>query len=191
MIKYNVVCKSAHEFEGWFRSSDDFDRQAESGLLECPLCGSVEVRKAIMAPAVARSSSRVDAGGRAVPPETSRKLSEMRDAMVQAAKRARDYVEKNYEYVGEKFPEEARRIHYGESDERPIFGDATGKEAKELIDEGVAIAPLPGPVKADRAGPVLPGQNSSQGPGQSPSQNVAANNSADVASADSEKKKLN
>ena len=142
MIKYQLLCDSDHEFEGWFRDSKDYDRQAGLGLVECPVCGSSEVRKAIMAPAVATGRARE--GGR---------LAEIKRDMAAAMERARDYVEKNFDYVGEKFPEEARKIHYGESDERPIYGEATGKEARELAEEGVKIAPLPGAKpKQDKAG---------------------------------------
>lgn len=140
MIKYQLLCAADHEFEGWFRDSADYDAQADKGLVECPACGSADVRKAIMAPAVAR-------GGREA------RLSEIKGDMMKAMQRARDYVEKNFDYVGEKFPEEARKIHYGESDERPIYGEATGAEARELAEEGVSIAPLPGAKpKQDRAG---------------------------------------
>lgn len=135
MIKYQLKCGSGCSFEGWFRSSGDFDRQAAEGTLECPICASVEVARAIMAPAVVGGS-----GSR-----REEKLAMMRETMTEAARRARDYVEKNFDYVGGRFPEEARKIHYGETEERSIYGEATGKEVKELVDEGVSIAPLPGP----------------------------------------------
>lgn len=138
MIKYQLRCHIGHEFEGWFRNSADFDAQAADDLLECPACASTEVKKAIMAPSIATGSA----------PRSGR-LGEMRSAMAEAARRARDYVEKNFEYVGERFPEEARRIHYGEKESRGIFGEATGKEVRELVDEGISVAPLPGPVKTD------------------------------------------
>lgn len=133
MIKYQLKCSAGCSFEGWFRSSEDFDNQAADGALECPACGSVEIERAIMAPAVVT-------GGVA---RSGERLAGMREAMADAARRARDYVEKNFDYVGERFPEEARRIHYGEVKERNIFGEASGKEVKELVDEGVSIAPLP------------------------------------------------
>jgi hypothetical protein len=136
MIKYQLRCKKDHEFEGWFRSSADYDAQAEDGLLECPVCGSNHIKKAIMSPAIARPG---DAG--------PARLAQVRQTMAEAASRARDYVEKNFDYVGEKFPEEARKIHYGEAKARGIYGEATGKEVKELVDEGVEVAPLPGPKK--------------------------------------------
>ena len=137
MIKYSLKCVRGHGFEGWFRSSADFDVQAEDKLLSCPACGSADVKKAIMAPAVSTSK----AVGRAA---SEKSLRDMRAAMNEAAGKARAYVEKNFDYVGGKFPEEARRIHYGEKEARAIYGEATGEEAKELVDEGVSIAPLPG-----------------------------------------------
>ena len=132
MIKYQLNCDSNHEFEGWFRNSDDFDAQSEEGLIECPSCGSDHVRKAVMAPAVKRrSGSRDD------------RLSAIKNEIIHAAARARDYVEKNFDYVGDKFPEEARKIHYGESKKRGIFGEATRNEVRDLVTEGVDVAPLP------------------------------------------------
>jgi hypothetical protein len=132
MIKYQLRCDADHEFEGWFRNSADFDVQASDGLMSCPICGSTKVEKAIMAPAIASSAAKVG------------RLSEMRRSMAAAAERARDYVEKNFDYVGEKFPEEARAIHYGEKESRGIYGEASGAEVKALIEEGVEVAPLPG-----------------------------------------------
>lgn len=142
MIKYQLVCDAEHEFEGWFGDSADFDAQSRDGLVECPACGSDRVRKAVMAPAISRRQ-----GSRA------QRLKAIRGDMAKAVERARDYVEKNFDYVGEKFPEEARKIHYGESKERGIYGQATGREVKDLIDEGVQVAPLPGAdKKTDKAG---------------------------------------
>lgn len=137
MIKYQLRCDSGHSFEGWFRNSADFDAQAADGLLECPSCASRKIEKAIMAPSIATR-----AGGRP---------GEMRRALADAARRARDYVEKNFEYVGDRFPEEARRIHYGEKDSPGIYGEATGAEVKEMVEEGISIAPLPGSARQDRA----------------------------------------
>jgi hypothetical protein len=135
MIKYKLSCASGCTFEGWFRSSEDFDVQSREGRLECPYCASVDVERAIMAPAIVRA-------GAAAPGRDAR-FAQMREAMTEAARRARDYVEKNFDYVGDRFPEEARRIHYGETKHRDIYGEASGAEAKELAEEGVAIAPLP------------------------------------------------
>lgn len=142
MIKYRLICDLDHEFEGWFRDSADFDIQSDEGLIECPACGSGDVRKAVMAPAIARGK-----GSR------QERLAAIHKDMANAVERARTYVEKNFDYVGEKFPEEARKIHYGESKERGIYGEASRKEVKALVDEGVQIAPLPGAAKkTDKAG---------------------------------------
>jgi hypothetical protein len=135
MIKYKLSCAGGCAFEGWFRSSADYETQAEEGRLECPYCASKEVSRAIMAPAIMRSEAR--------PPNSDSRFAQMREAMTEAARRARDYVEKNFDYVGDHFPEEARRIHYGETKRRDIYGEASPAEARELLDEGVAIAPLP------------------------------------------------
>ena len=134
MIKYQLKCAHAHEFEGWFSNSADYDSQAERGLLECPHCGSSDISKAVMAPAVARSGSLGKSGER---------MDAIKRDYLEAARRARDYVEKNFDNVGRKFPEEARRIHYGETQERGIYGEATGAEVRELIDEGIQVAPVP------------------------------------------------
>ena len=139
MIKYQLICDSNHEFEGWFRDSADFDAQSEDGFIECPACGSDAVRKAVMAPAVRRKGSR------------DVRLAAIKHEIVNAAARARDYVEKNYDYVGDRFPDEARKIHYGETEKRGIYGEASGSDVKALVEEGVSVAPLPGAnKKADR-----------------------------------------
>jgi len=149
MIKYQLVCSQAHEFEGWFRDSADFDVQSEGNLIECPVCGDANVKKAIMAPAIGRRSN-----------QRGDRLRQIAGDMAAAAERARKYVEKNFDYVGDKFPEEARKIHYGETDERGIYGQASGAEVKELIDEGVQVAPMPGAKKqvkkADNAPKAIP-----------------------------------
>lgn len=140
MIKYALQCEHGHAFEGWFSNSGDYDRQHADALLVCPVCESPSVEKALMAPAVStgrRKAAAADA-----------KLSEIRAAMNETAQRARDYVEKNFVHVGKQFPEEARKIHYGEADERPIYGDATPKDVKELTDEGIVVAPVPEPEPA-------------------------------------------
>lgn len=133
MIAYSLNCATGHEFEGWFASSAAFDEQAKDGRLVCPMCNSRKVTKAIMAPAVS-SKLRKE--------KSARNVDEMRK-MRQFVTGLRKYVEENAENVGEKFPEEARKIHYGESEERPIYGQASLQEAKELIEEGVEVAPLP------------------------------------------------
>ena len=130
MIVYNLRCKNSHEFEGWFKDFAAFDTQAKTGKLACPVCDSRKVEKAIMAPAVSGAKkSSVNAG----------EAKKMRQFMTGLRK----YVENNADYVGPKFAEEARKIHYGEAEDRHIYGEATMQEAKELVEEGVDVAPLP------------------------------------------------
>lgn len=110
MIKYALVCNGEHGFEGWFGSSADYDDQAASGLLQCPVCGSDQVRKQIMAPAVSGTKAR--GGGDAAPGPTP----EMREMMMQAMGAVRAHVEDNFDYVGDAFAREARDIHEGRSE---------------------------------------------------------------------------
>jgi hypothetical protein len=131
MIVYNLRCKAGHGFEGWFKDSAAFDAQASSGKLVCPVCNSRKVEKAIMAPAVAGTrKTSVTA------PEEMRKMRQFMTGL-------RKYVQDNAEYVGPRFAEEARKIHYGETQERQIYGESTVKEAVELVEEGIDVAPLP------------------------------------------------
>lgn len=130
MIVYNLRCRNAHEFEGWFRNSDAFDEQQREGQLTCPVCESRKVEKAIMAPAVAGVKSTEMSAAEA---------QKMRQFMTGLRK----YVQQNADYVGPNFAEEARKIHYGETPDRHIYGEATHKEAQELVEEGVDVAPLP------------------------------------------------
>lgn len=134
MIRYRLLCEHDHEFEGWFGASSDYDDQHARGLLECPACGSKAVRKAIMAPAVAGTKAQVPAAG--PPPEA-------REMMMQAVQAVRQHVEENFDYVGDAFASEARAIHEGRSEERGIYGEASGPEVKKLIEDGVPVAPLP------------------------------------------------
>lgn len=130
MIVYNLRCRNAHEFEGWFKDSTAFDAQAKSGKVVCPTCNSKKVEKAIMAPAVsgAKKSNLTDV-----------ETKQMRQFMTGLRK----YVQDNADYVGQNFAEEARKIHYGEVEHRHIYGEASLEEAKELVEEGVDVAPLP------------------------------------------------
>jgi len=134
VIKYNLICKQDHEFEAWFSSSADYDVQRKKRLVQCPHCGSAKVEKAIMSPNV--STSRKKAA-------IASKQKQAMAMMNKAAQTIRKEIEDKCDYVGDKFADEARAIHYGEKEERPIYGQASAKEAKELNDEGVAIAPLP------------------------------------------------
>ena len=139
MIKYALHCDAAHEFEGWFGSSADYDDQVERGLVECPLCGSHGVSKQIMAPAVAGTKAQ------RAPPAADPKMREM---MMAAMGEVRRHVEDNFDYVGDTFAKEARAIHEGKSEERGIYGEASPAEVKALVEDGVRVAPLPpGPPK--------------------------------------------
>ncbi|MCA3611151.1 MAG: DUF1178 family protein [Methylobacterium sp.] len=136
MIRYALACEAGHAFESWFRSSDDYDQQARRGFFACPHCGSARVEKQIMAPAVRAPGER----------EARRPvaLADPRDAAMRQMFRAyRRFIEENAEAVGDKFAEEARKIHYGETEERAIYGEASAAEVKELTEEGIEIAPLP------------------------------------------------
>ena len=136
MIKYALQCDAAHEFEGWFGSSSDYDDQAARGLVECPLCGSRGVSKQIMAPAVA--GTKAQSAAPAVDPK-------MREMMMTAMGEVRRHVEDNFDYVGDAFATEARAIHEGKSEERGIYGEASPTEVKALVEDGVRVAPLPPP----------------------------------------------
>lgn len=129
MIKYDLRCDNGDEFEAWFGSIADYDKQAAAGLVECPLCGSKHVEKAPMAPAVHTARGKEAQKERAV-------------AMAMAAK-VREHIKENFDYVGDKFADEARKMHTGESEERAIWGEATPEEARELAEEGIPAAPLP------------------------------------------------
>lgn len=135
MIRYSLSCEKAHEFEGWFAGSADFDQQVERGIVSCPVCNSLQVTKALMAPSV--STARKQDEMRTLAMDTAQK------AVLAKVKETLAEIRANTEDVGERFPEEARKIHYGEADQRGIIGQATLQEAKALVEEGIDIAPLP------------------------------------------------
>jgi hypothetical protein len=153
MIRFALNCVHDHAFEGWFKSGAAFDQQAAAGDITCPVCGDNAVRKAVMAPAVVRSSSRSEQA--LVPAPAPAPAAEPTPDQVKAAmfmamlRKVREHVEQNFDNVGEKFPEEARRIHYGEAEARDIYGQATIEEAKELLEEGITVRPLPELPKLD------------------------------------------
>jgi len=148
MIVFDLTCRKDHVFEGWFADTATFESQVAAGEVSCPVCGDRKVRKALMAPSVATRSSAAKAAELAPPAEPTQSLAMARRqehaaqmlAMMRAVK---DHVEKNFEHVGPRFAEEARKIHYGESDSRGIYGQATKDEAEELRDEGIEFGELP------------------------------------------------
>jgi hypothetical protein len=147
MIKYDLRCEQDHAFESWFQSSSAYDSQRKRKLIACPSCGSSKIEKAIMAPRLAgtRKRGRVEAPSEAVPAEASTPSLVMTQELELRAKlkELRDLVLKNADKVGERFPNEARKMHYGDIEHRPIYGEASADEAKSLIDEGIEVMPLP------------------------------------------------
>ena len=137
MISFDLRCSDGHVFEGWFGSSQDFEEQKDRGLLSCPMCGDEHVEKALMAPNVASRKESV----------SSQELNPQK--MMVMLRQMRKEVEKNAEYVGPKFAEEARKIHYGETDMRDIYGESTPEESQELADEGIEFARIPWVPDAD------------------------------------------
>jgi hypothetical protein len=157
MIHYDLQCEQGHIFDSWFQNSAAYDKQAKRSLVTCPVCGSAKVEKAIMAPRLAPRLARADAAApepsepavqpaaTATPPGKApvAMMSPPEREFRQKLKELRDHITKNASYVGQNFPEEARKIHYGETEHRSIYGEASPREAKELHDEGIAFHPLP------------------------------------------------
>lgn len=139
MIKFTLACDKGHDFEGWFGSSVDFEAQMKRGLVSCPFCGTLKVEKALMAPSVTTSRTKEKIQDKI----NVATVNNSRQAMFAELKELRDKITANSENVGERFPEEARKIHYGESEERGIYGEASSEDVKDLVEEGVKIAPLP------------------------------------------------
>lgn len=128
MILFTLRCNEGHEFEGWFRDGEGFETQQKAGEISCPHCADTQIEKALMAPAIARSR-----GKPALTP------AQMRAALIEL----RRQVETNCDYVGERFAEEARKIHYGEVDPHGIYGEATNEESRELAEEGISCGRIP------------------------------------------------
>jgi hypothetical protein len=154
MIRYSLVCERKHDFEIWFKNSADYDKQSKRGLVTCPECGSEKVEKALMRPSLGRGAKKgQSAPAPEIPPVETPAPAENKTAVAMVSpqerefraklKELRDHLTKNAENVGGKFPEEARKMHYGEIDHRSIYGEASPQEAKELLDEGVELHPLP------------------------------------------------
>ena len=142
MIRYALNCDQGHEFDSWFQSSSAYDKQIKRGLLACPHCGSAKVDKAIMAPRLSgtnKEESEIPAPKKAPVAMLSPQEQEIRSKL----KELRDHLTKNAENVGQKFPDEARKMHYGDIEHRSIYGEASPEEAKDLADEGIEFHPLP------------------------------------------------
>jgi len=154
MIRYSLVCDKGHDFESWFADSAAYDKQAKRKLVSCPVCGSAEVEKAIMAPRLAAGKKRtkpIDVSS--APPETAAPQPESPAPVAMMSpqerefrtklKELREHLTKNADNVGSKFPEEARKMYYGETEHRSIYGVASPEEAKDLAEEGIEFHPLP------------------------------------------------
>jgi hypothetical protein len=155
MIRYALACDQGHTFESWFQNSAAYDNQVGRGLVICPYCSSAKVEKAIMAPRVAGAKKRgiapdpapaSDAAPAATAPEASSPVAMMSPherEFRKKLKELREHLTRNADYVGQKFPEEARKMHYGEIEHRSIYGEASPDQAKELHEEGIEFHPLP------------------------------------------------
>ncbi len=162
MIRYALRCERGHTFESWFQDSAAFDAQVKRKLVSCPACESVKVEKAIMAPRVVAKKGRDKGRERAepatavpeaptpaptpaeIPAATPTPLLMAQERELRAKlKELRDHIVKNADNVGERFPNEARKMHYGDIEHRPIYGEASPEEARELVDEGIDVSPLP------------------------------------------------
>lgn len=154
MIRYALICQQGHQFESWFQDSAAYDKQAKRGLVTCPQCGSAKVEKAIMAPRLSTTAKKrrtsieapataTDAPAAAPAPAPVAMISPQEQEIRAKLKELRDHITKNADNVGPKFPEEARKMHYGEIEHRSIYGVASPEEAKELSEEGIEFHPLP------------------------------------------------
>ena len=152
MIRYTLRCEREHTFESWFQDSAAYDSQVKRKLVSCPACDSVKIEKAIMAPRIASKKGRERAEPAPAPataapaaptPGATPLLMAQERELRAKIKELRDHIVKNADNVGEKFSNEARKMHYGEIEHRPIYGEASPEEAKSLIDEGVEVSPLP------------------------------------------------
>lgn len=143
MIRYSLVCEAGHGFESWFPSSDSYDTQIERGLVTCPVCDTAKVGKALMVPNVARTDRGREPAAPANGEAPVTMIAEPERQMRAMLRALREHVMANAEHVGARFPEEARRIHYGEAEGRSIYGEATPAEARALVEEGIEVAAIP------------------------------------------------
>jgi len=153
MIRYALACAKGHAFESWFQSSSAYDSQVKRKLVTCPACGSAKVEKAIMAPQIVSRKGRDSAAPAPAPapaaptevtaPGSTPLMMAQERELRAKLKELRDHIVKNADNVGERFPNEARKMHYGDIEHRPIYGEASPDEARALIDEGVEVSPLP------------------------------------------------
>ena len=132
MIKYSLECNKSHTFDAWFSDSLNFEKQNKNNQISCPNCSSLKIKKSIMAPSIPSKNYK------------SNLLNEKKDKVEVVLSKVRKHVEDNFDYVGDKFADEARSMHYGEKEEREIYGETTIEDAVDLIEEGVNVKPMPG-----------------------------------------------
>jgi len=149
MIHYTLRCERGHAFESWFQSSSAYEAQEKRKLVNCPVCGSAKVERAIMAPQIVSKKARNSAepapaapADAAAPASTPLLMAQERELRAKL-RELREHIVKNADNVGERFPNEARKMHYGDIEHRPIYGEASPDEARALIEEGVEVSPLP------------------------------------------------
>jgi len=153
MIVFDLICSNEHVFEAWFADSQTFENQVVEGDVSCPVCGDVKIKKAPMAPNISTSKQRSDSNSSeatAIPsassinenPSLALKPENVAEAM-KVLKKMQQHIKDNFDHVGEKFPEEVRKMHYGEADHRNVYGDATPEEADELREEGIDVSQMP------------------------------------------------
>lgn len=132
MIKYSLECNQSHTFDAWFSDSLNFEKQNKNNQISCPNCSSLKIKKSIMAPSISSKNYKSDL------------LNEKKDKVEVVLSKVRKHVEDNFDYVGDKFADEARSMHYGEKEEREIYGETTIEDAVDLIEEGVNVKTMPG-----------------------------------------------
>ena len=132
MIKYSLECNQSHTFDAWFSDSLNFEKQNKNNQISCPNCSSLKIKKSIMAPSIPSKNYKSDL------------LNEKKDKVEVVLSKVRKHVEDNFDYVGDKFADEARSMHYGEKEERKIYGETTIEDAVDLIEEGINIKPMLG-----------------------------------------------
>jgi len=141
MIRYDLRCDRGHAFDGWFRDSAAYERQAGRGLVVCAVCGSAKVEKQLMTPGIpVKSNRKADTAAQKM---VAGPVDPKAQMLMQMMRELRRTVETNSEYVGDRFAEEARKIHYAEAEKRGIYGEATSEEAEALLEEGIEVHPLP------------------------------------------------
>jgi|TARA_B110001452_G_C15204805_1_gene417961 hypothetical protein len=133
MIKYNLICKKNHEFESWFASSDEFDKLNKKNLLECIYCSSKKIKKSIMAPMVSNIKSTLDNQ------KNNQKITTQKNKLI----KLREFVEKNFEFVGDKFSKQVREVYYDKKNKKSIYGTTTSEEREELAEEGIDLISIP------------------------------------------------